>query len=846
MAVQIPISASPAGAVDAIKAIQDAITRAGQAGRQFSQLDLSHPELAGMANDIGQLAGRFQDLARIGRGSTAAAFRAVNRAGGGGDPADFLAWQSNLSRVFPDPAQMAQHRAAVLGYATRGTQWAPTGGGGGTGPPGPGPAPAPPAPGGGGGGGGMLASIGSAAMGFMGASLAMAGISTVKQVLSESIGKAQEEAGTGDDLYRHTDGAQSFIELRDAVMASTKALGVNAQEAERLSLMWARVTGETGADAITANVRMGVGLGRSFGMDPGTATAGLAQASVMGMDPAKFAILVGEAAGKGGRSADETMPALLRLAEASTKALVTHSNELETASMLAGLNAMGLPGLRGANAEAVMNTLGTSIGQGGNAGIASAALSFAVGRRQGVTDPYDLKMLQEGGLFGNAKADLGYGSSETNLSARLAELQRQYAGAPQNRLLNAMENDLGINMRQGRELLRYKPSDLSSTFTALQDAHVNLKDMNPTAIGDAVRIANADTGGLGDIRDQMLKRHGLGELSPSDQKTLTDAGPDSLRNVLLTMSARYGQSETDGSKTRDAQAELSNAMTKVGRDLLPPLNDLKDGVGKLGGELADLGSIITDVYRAGKGDPVAQQNLTYGKGPEGDRRARGDRNNNPLNLEYSSGDGSISSDGRFGKFASPEEGIAAAERQLLRYQDRDKLSTLRQMISKWAPPSDHNDTEGYIRQVASETGLDANKPIDMHDPAVAARVINAMTHKEVGHPLDPDMIDRGVERGLAGPPSATASIAPLQVIHLDQRGNYLTSQELPVTAIVPPEPHGGVAPSSGFSNYIKQARASAEIEDRRPTGLNKIINDYLSPANWGRSSTPSDIPKLGD
>jgi hypothetical protein len=832
MSVNIPISASPAGAVDAIRSIEQAIQRAGQAGRAFRDLDLSHPELSGMSEDIRRLAGRFNDLSRIGRGSTAQAFRAVNRATGGGDPSDFLAWDSALERVFPDPTERARHRANVLGYATPGTRFAPsTPAQQAPGPapgPMPGPSPAPPSPPSGGGGGGMLAGIGSSMMGFMGASLAMAGISTIKQVLSESIGKAQEEAGTTEDLYRHTDTTKSFLDLRDAVMASTHALGVNAQEAGRLSLTWARMTGEANPEAISRGVQMGVGMGRSYGMDPGVATQVLGQATIAGLDPAKFAILIGEAAGKGGRSADETTPALLRLTEAATRSLVTHSNELQTASMLAGLNAMGVPGLRGQNAEAVMSTLGTSISQGGNAGPASAALSYMVGRRQGVTDPYDLQMLQEGGLFASAKSDLGYGSDETNFSARLAELQRLYAGAPQNRLLNAMQNDLGVNMRQGRELLRYKPADLSTTFNALQGAKVDLKDMNPTAIADAVRIANAPPGqdveafldngsnqtttkvGLNSIRQQMLGRHGQGELSPEDQAKLSGAGPGDLRNVLLQMTAKYGQSETDGSKTRESQAELSNAMTKLGRDLLPPLNDLKTGMGTLGGELADLGSVITDVYRAGKGDPEASDRLTFGKAGAG--RGGGER---PLSsaaqdetaqklMEFyqskegggytreqaagivaqagaesgyrahgPAGDGGLAQ----GMFQWHPDRVAAIEAHFgKKLGDMDMMEQARAKSWELSPEGPEAEAGRALRRTTTAYGAGFSETVSDQRPSA----------KEM----------RGVARGSLASSIANmqsgpiATIAPLQIVHLDQYGNMLGNQELPVTTITPPTPWG--------------------------------------------------------
>lgn len=72
--VSIPISANPAGAVDAIRAIELALQRAGQSAKAFKDIDLSKPELSELQNDIQRLAGRFRDLAHIGRGATAQSF----------------------------------------------------------------------------------------------------------------------------------------------------------------------------------------------------------------------------------------------------------------------------------------------------------------------------------------------------------------------------------------------------------------------------------------------------------------------------------------------------------------------------------------------------------------------------------------------------------------------------------------------------------------------------------------------------------------------------------------------------------------------------------------------------
>jgi len=129
---------------------------------------------------------------------------------------------------------------------------------------------------------------------------------------------------------------------------------------------------------------------------------------------------------------------------------------------------------------------------------------------------------------------------------------------------------------------------------------------------------------------------------------------------------------------------------------------------------------------------------------------RGIRNNNPLNLSYAPGQGAAATDGRFGIYKTMDEGVAAAERQLLLYQDRDHLRTLREIISKWAPPSE-NDTESYIRSVSKRAGVASDKEIDLHDPEVAKRVIAGMAKVETGRDISVDSINRGVNVALAPP-----------------------------------------------------------------------------------------------
>ena len=88
------------------------------------------------------------------------------------------------------------------------------------------------------------------------------------------------------------------------------------------------------------------------------------------------------------------------------------------------------------------------------------------------------------------------------------------------------------------------------------------------------------------------------------------------------------------------------------------------------------------------------------------------RNNNPGNIKNSgtNWDGQIQSDGKFVRFASPEMGVRAMMKTLITYQDKHNLSTVREIISRWAPYGD-NDTGAYIDFVSQQMGVDPDQDL---------------------------------------------------------------------------------------------------------------------------------------
>lgn len=114
---------------------------------------------------------------------------------------------------------------------------------------------------------------------------------------------------------------------------------------------------------------------------------------------------------------------------------------------------------------------------------------------------------------------------------------------------------------------------------------------------------------------------------------------------------------------------------------------------------------------------------------------RGIRNNNPLNIEHNArnawqGLDASPSDGRFARFVEPQWGLRAALLILRKYQQRG-LTTLRQMISTWAPAHENN-VENYIGFVVRKTGFTPEQRINLADRAEAIALLKAMVLMECG------------------------------------------------------------------------------------------------------------------
>ena len=121
---------------------------------------------------------------------------------------------------------------------------------------------------------------------------------------------------------------------------------------------------------------------------------------------------------------------------------------------------------------------------------------------------------------------------------------------------------------------------------------------------------------------------------------------------------------------------------------------------------------------------------------------RGYRNNNPLNIRYNAandwqGKVAQNTDGVFEQFVAMEYGYRAALKLIRNYITKNGLTTVSQIISKWAP-NNENNTAGYIQRVCNSTGWLPGKTIDPYNVHDMADLVYAMALVENGINILPD------------------------------------------------------------------------------------------------------------
>lgn len=128
---------------------------------------------------------------------------------------------------------------------------------------------------------------------------------------------------------------------------------------------------------------------------------------------------------------------------------------------------------------------------------------------------------------------------------------------------------------------------------------------------------------------------------------------------------------------------------------------------------------------------------------------RGIRNNNPGNIRWGSAWKGLKKDGKqqdpsFCVFKSSVFGIRALAKVLINYKKIHGLNTVRQIVSRYAPPNE-NQTTAYVQSVAKQLGVYPDSIIDIEERGVLTVFIKAVIRMENGiQPYSDELIQQGI------------------------------------------------------------------------------------------------------
>lgn len=187
------------------------------------------------------------------------------------------------------------------------------------------------------------------------------------------------------------------------------------------------------------------------------------------------------------------------------------------------------------------------------------------------------------------------------------------------------------------------------------------------------------------------------------------------------------------------------------------------------------------------------------------------KNNNPGNLRNVGGEG-------FQSFPTIEDGVRGMGNQLDLYFNRDGLTTVRGIVSKYAPPNE-NQTDTYVSKVAKDLGVDPDAPLSW-DPATRSKLISSMMHMETGKPWDVGQVSDVLSGGTFSSPSIGNPLAPPIIPESAKGTNPLAPGQVPDSVPRVPVSVGmlpGAAGTAGRWLYDQQSKRDQLALDARKT-----------------------------
>lgn len=627
MTITIPVSADfDSSKVEAqVKAFQQQLNALGSQIAAANKVQFNPVGRTGV-EDMRKMVAQFEALKRV-SGDMKKRMNATGQKDAGFFDLDW-------AKMYPDANSRARQMAKAFQYVTGngfGPAQVPPGGAPGGRPPYPVPPGAPPrGPGGSAGlivggmaqaglratgsagsvaagalGTGMSAGFGAGLMGLLGG-LAALGVGKVVGMATEKIGQAEDNMVAYDKLKRVLgDVNVSFTGLKTVLEGAADGVKVTFDEAARLGTQFAKLGNLTGDQygSLNGELRTGVGMSRSLGLDPaqGMNFLGTMRGMRQTQDEQgsrRMALLVGETIAKSGAFAksDEVMEALSGYVTTQTRASLG-SNVGGFAGMFSSMVGSGIAGLDPTGAAGLIGRINGNLTAGGAKGEASQFFTAKVGRDMGL-DPLQTQLLRESGAFATNDQVFGKGSvyersmggtgpsgQGTFYGATMGKLRQQYPGDDQqSRLLraNAAGNHLGISMTQALALDGLGENQMGELEGQLKKAGVKVSDMNFAGLGSLAKVVSGSGADRLGVAGELWSRTGKDKLT-NDESTKLDnvmrtGTAQEQKEILAQLIASRDQEMTQGKDIRDTKVGVDNIKTIMAEQLLPVTQAMRDGI----------------------------------------------------------------------------------------------------------------------------------------------------------------------------------------------------------------------------------------------------------------------------
>lgn len=453
---------------------------------------------------------------------------------------------------------------------------------------------------------GMSAGAGAGLMGLMGGLLAL-GVGKIVGSVMENLHKAEDNSVGYDKLKRTLgDVNVSFNALKAVVTSGADNLKITYGEMGEYAQQFTKAGNMKAGQYTTIGDEVGVGVGmsRSFGLDPSQGVGLMGQMRGMGItsdvqESRRFALLIGETIGKSGAfaKADEVMQAMGSYAEAQTRNSMGGANVSGYGGMFSSMVASGVPGMDASGSASLLNRINASLSAGGAKGEASQFFTAMVGNRMGL-DPLQTQVMREGGAFATNDKMFGKDSAykdymgksgpkgkNTFLSERIALLKQQYGGNSDEQklqLAQATANDLGINMNQAMRILKIAPNQMGDMEKYVGN---DITKLNASGIASLVKVVTGTDADRRGVADSLLSRD---DLDSKDKRKIEEVmakqgATEEQKQVLATLVASRDQERTQGSDIRDSKNALDNIKTAMADKLIPLTLEMRHGIMAIAG-----------------------------------------------------------------------------------------------------------------------------------------------------------------------------------------------------------------------------------------------------------------------